>query len=527
MEKSPVTQLKINDHIVGNGRRVLAIFLAVTVTLLLVPIEHAQAQAAPDLLTAASSAISPLKALDVVVTAGIGEAISKLDDSLRARLEQLHAIIQEALATIDQILKTRIDQLDQVTRNRLDQALRGATQLASKFSADYQQGIHVADEALRQRIEQFQNQVGNVVGALPINFDPLLNVDTTKGLTTVRQRGDYTSIMVSGVALFKDNTKPEAFLLLKPEPTNIEWGEYHLGVSQNAIRPVQVASYSMGLIELRIKNSDIPQGVPPPPLTLLLRVRRGSRDLGLVKDYSEPTFPLRVCDALPHYKANVSVMATGEKWERREIPVPGAQPTKGHQNGFYIECCGSNDCNSHLPICAVPSEGFEVDNDPLPGYEGGLRWGPHDGDHYHDFNAGVPHSGCVQIYCDGRNGSSNSWVAEVYERQRRKVNAEPCTEHGAMASLDLAYNAWRQIEVNLKDAIGPCGEAGLSKSPVLTYRLKVEDDAHSVVWMKDLIPDATAQSENGDFQASISSSGLLNTTAKAQCNWSYDVAVKR
>jgi hypothetical protein len=93
--------------------------------------------------------------------------------------------------------------------------------------------------------------------------------------------------------------------------------------------------------------------------------------------------------------------------------------------------------------------------------------------------------------------------------------------------MDLVYGSPRQTEINLKDAIGPCGEAGLSKSPVVTYRLKILDDSNAVFWIKDLTPDATFQNDNGELRASISSSGLLDAVAFAQCNWTYDVAVKR
>ena len=500
--------------------------ICLVICLLIQLVVPANAQSTSDLVSLATSVINPLKAMDSLVLGGIGEAISKGNDDLRDRLEQLHGIIQEALATADQILKSRIDQLDNAAKNRIAQSLRGTMELANKFSADYQQGIRQADAALEQRILQFQQQVGNIVAALPINFDPIINVDPAKGLTTVRGRGDYTTLFLSGVGLFKDGTKPQAFLLLKPNPSTPEWLEYRTGIAQDAIRTVDVSANSMGLIVLRIKNSDIPYGNPPVPLTLEVHLRRGGT---LIADIVKPTFPLRVCDPLPHYRAILNVKATGERWDRREVPVPGATTVGGHfPNGFYIESCGRNDCNAHLDICAVPSEGFEVDDDPVAGYQGGLRWGPDKGgDRYRAITDGVPHAGCVRIYADGREGPSNVWIAEVSERQRRKLDASPCTEHGASSSLDLIYGEWRQQEFNLKDAVVPCGDSGLSKTPELTYRLRVEDDSRSPVWITDLTPSAPARSEDGRFEAKVSSSGLLTATAMPSCRWNFDGALAK
>src|SRR5262249_4121236 len=121
-----------------------------------------------------------------------------------------------------------------------------------------------------------------------------------------------------------------------------------------------------------------------------------------------------------------SLAAQGYAWETRTVPHPRSQNSDKSAHSFYLECCGSNDCNNRAVVCPEGSEGFEVDDSPIPGFSGGMS----DVDHVRKGSSGygvvLQQGACLQLYCDGRSGPSNVWIGEVYVRQHRRRQVPEC-----------------------------------------------------------------------------------------------------
>jgi hypothetical protein len=503
-------------------RSILSLLLVLTI--LINPIE-ARASVLSDAAAQAQNLIGELNPINLALGPLINDAIARGDDALRQRLEQLHAIIQEALFTLNQIAQQRIEQVNQDVIARLQQLQQITNQSIEQLNALAQGRITQIDSSLQARITQMGDATANVIASLPIPIEPLLNVGPT-GITTVRQSGMYTTLLLTGSGLFKNNTKPEAYL--------IDSEKAHAGIdildvlaslvpvgcaSASAGKGLDVPSASMGLIEIKIPNSYLPSNRNATEFTLKLQLRRGN-SFFVFPSYSTPTFPLHVCGSLPPYSIEVTQSASGEAWEKRTIPYPGSGPTKGHPYGFYID---DNGGNNHLDICAIASEGYQVDDAPFPGFSAGLSVGSEGGDHYHNISS--PKPGCVHLYADNRNGGANEWIADVYVRQRKLTPVQQCNPP-VTTSLQLKYGVPNQIILASANAIGPCGEAGVNVTPTVTTRVFVKDSTGTVVETLDLTPNVPQTALDGAIHMTLGATGLLNLTLDSVCRWKFDELVQ-
>lgn len=372
-----------------------------------------QADVGTDIKTQATSLYNTLNPINIALGPLIDRAAQDGDAVLQQRLEQLHGILQEALSTLDEIAKKRIEQLNQDVKNRLDQLQAATGQAIDQLNALAEGRISQIDDALEARIDQLGSAAGNVVASLPIPIEPIMNVGT-RGITIYKNTGDFTTVFITGSGLRKNDTTPDVWLETNPGAES-SWFSFN----RPGETKVTVASASMSLLQIRIPNSLIPTSSKALDYALRFRLRRGNSYL-VLPSYTEPSIPLHICGGLPTYEVEITQTASGQYWDRRTIPVPGSGPTKGYNYGFYVDSGSKN-----LDVCAVASEGYEVDTDPYPGYNGGITLGKEGGDHYHNIKA---RPGCFHLYADDRDGGANEWIAEVFERQRKLAPTVQCAD---------------------------------------------------------------------------------------------------
>jgi hypothetical protein len=498
------------------GRCTKTLVSCVLVAALLAPPSAtlAWAQSGADVTKEASNLYNTLNPINIALGPLIDRAASDADSVLQARLEQLHGIIQEALYTLDQIAKTRIEQINQDTKDRLNQLQAATSQAIQQLNDLAADRITQIDDSMQARIDQLGNAAGNLVASLPIPIEPILNVGT-QGITTYKNVGDYTTVFVAGSGLRKDGYQPLAWVE-KPGAKSTSW--WSVG---NADPNVVVASASMGLVQLRIPNSLLPDSSSALDYVIRMKLLRGY-SFGVFRSYTEESFPLHICTSVKHYSVEVKQTASGQYWDRRTVPVPGAVFTKGLPDGFYID---DNGGNNHRDVCALDFDGYAVDTDPAPGFQSGLTVGAEGGDHYHNVTWAIPHPGCIHLYCDNRDGGSNEWIAKVYERQKRVLPTDQCAEP-VLVKKDLKYSTSNQIQLDPQKAIGRCGEAGLSASPNLTTHLDIRDSQGNIVDSLTVNSNSSQHALNGAVSVNMDSTGLMKITIKPACRWTYDAVVK-
>ncbi len=491
-------------------RRIIAAFavpLHIIVSLIaLAPEAHAQADI--DLRQVLQGSLGQLNPISAAIGPLIDRAIASGDSALQRRLEQLNGIVQSAIFNIDQVLKSNIERLDNAAKQRIAQAVQGATVLIMQAEGALQQGLAQLDAYLAANIDRLQMAAANAVATLPIRTDPLLSVGPT-GIATVKHQGNYTEVMISGSSLHKRGVDPRAVLV----------------DANNAVHPVEVASASMGLIQLRVPNRLLSDQVSPTSYIVRLQVLRGRTIFGR-NDWATPSFPLRICGALRAYTASVNSVATGDVWSRRVICHPQSHGrVKNHDCGFYIENNERNR-NKAIDVCPYGTDGYEVDTDPAPNTVNGLTVSAEGGDNDHSLTRHP--NGCVKMYAGWNNDrGSHEWIGGVYIRQKRRLSAQPCGAPQELSS-PLSYAVPTTFQINRSALLAACLEPGLSATPVVastvTFRTVDGSRPPEIVSLTDNV-QKTALS--GLASAISDSNGLISISLKSECRFHYDFRVQQ
>jgi hypothetical protein len=445
----------------------------------------------------AQNLVNQLNPLNLLLGPAIDHAAAKGDEVAQRALEKLRAVVQEALFTLNTIIDRGISKLDDVAKNRIAQLKTLVDSSLAQFNYIATSLTMTINQDVSDRIDQFASRTGNLLAALPIPYEPFVNLKET-GIVTYKQKGPVTEVLLTGVGLFKQNTKPQAYLLNGTKQTM-----------------VSVGAASMGLISVLIPNELI--GPKGQTFTLKLRILRGGL---LLKSWSEPTFPLEIC-VLPSYSVKVTVTASGSHWVKRRAPAPNSIPVKGYQNGFYADQNGSR-----FSFCAQGDNEWVVD--PSQG-DHGLYVGQAGGDHYHavfynnyyNGEALIQRYGCVAMYCDHRDGNANVWIAEVFSGQKKSEHVNQCTTPQVATKL-LVYGL-TQVPLPADAAIAGCGEAGISETPSVNYRVEVLDDNSALIETRNLTIGVSQFALNNRLSMKVDQNGLMDFNLATQCARKSDV----
>lgn len=211
------------------------------------------------------------------------------------------------------------------------------------------------------------------------------------------------------------------------------------------------------------------------------------------------------CPKGPKVSVEIVQSASGMKWSRRTVPYPGSTNVKGHNYGFYID----NSLKKY-DLCAIGSEGYVVDTDPAPGFSSGLKVGLQGSDRYGRVYLDQPAPGCVHLYADDREGPSHVWIAGVYVRQKKLVDAPVCADAVKVArDLTCGFN---QIQLESSRAIGPCGEEGVSQPPTVRTLAHLTREPGGSAELVELSPAEPSSALDGRVRFALGKTGLLNVS---------------
>lgn len=474
------------------------------VTLLLIAAPPVQAQIDIDLRQVITTTVGQLNPVSAALGPLIDRAIASGETAVQRRLEQLNSIIQATIFNLDQMLKTNIERLDAAAKQRIAQAVQGASVLIMQAQATLNEGLGQLDAYLAANIDRLQMAAANAIATLPISTDPLLSVGPN-GIATVKQTGTHTEVMVSGSSLFKKGEKPKAFLVDPSGATNA----------------IDVASASMGLLQLRIPNRLLADTVAATSYVVRLELLRGGKFLGVGKSYTKPSFPLRVCGALRAYEASVKASATGEVWLRRVICHPESQGVvKGNDCGFYLQNDRRNG-NTSRDVCPYGTDGYEVDTDPAPNTVNGLTVLAEGGDNDHSANR--MGNGCIHMYAGWNNDrGSHEWIGGVYIRQKKRVAGQACGPEQA-STVRLSYVAPSTVQINRTALSAACVEPGLSASPAITTTVQVRAlDNSRPPEIVNLVENVSKPMLGNLASAVVDNAGLVTLILKPECRFQYD-----
>jgi len=218
---------------------------------------------------------------------------------------------------------------------------------------------------------------------------------------------------------------------------------------------------------------------------------------------------LRVPSFGKPYHVVATLTAKGTNIDRQTVPHPLSRDTDKGPHSFYTES-NSGPVNSHVDVCPVAESGWEIDPDPYPGFSNGMTDREHvtaNGSNYWDV-AKLP-GGCLRLYCDGRNGSSNVYIANVFVREKRSVPTDSC--HAPVTGeIVVGPGDEKQISLDASAATGSCVNASL-----LT-RVEFKDEKGALVATKDVTPEKPETLFDGGLVLQLNSSGLLDIEYKSQ-----------
>jgi hypothetical protein len=455
------------------------------------PIADAKALAAQ--LNPISIALGPL----------IDQAAGDVNGVLEQRLIQLNGIIQLALNTLNQIAQQRIQDIDEKTRQQITEINRLVSQNLLQFNYIIGKNLNDVNTYLGNNIDKFNFGVANNIASIKLlNTVPLINVGPT-GLTTFKQLGPYTEILLVGSGLKKFPEVPEVYL------TGASLGNQRV--------KVEVPASSMGLIQLRVPNQVIPNTTSPTSFTLDLQIRDGSRLF--VPTYSKQSVPLRICGALPKYAVRISFTASGKIWEYTKIQ----HPLSDGNDWIKVNISGGNG-NSSLDVCpGLPPDGWTIDNS-APEY--GVTYASETGHNYHSISRNA--QGCLHLYADGRNGDAWENIGGTRIKLKRLTSVKRCNAQAISEVVDLKYEQLSQVRVDndIQTAIGDCKAAAADATPVVQVTVDVLDVSRKTVETRDLDTNVPQTALNGALTASMDSHGLIDLKLEPSCRWSYPVAVR-
>lgn len=473
-----------------------AICTLLCVALLLVQMPAARADI--DLSETAKALVGQLNPVNMALGPLVDDAISKGNAALAQRLEQLRAVIQEALFTLDQIATKQVTKMNADTEARIRQLQDDVNQNQLLFQSILNGTISQVDDAAYKRILQAGDTTGNLIQSLPVPANPLPDVPPT-GFAIVKENGTpTTSLFVTGVGLYKGQSKPDAYLVSPGDKDGfLSYGGLKLDVS----------AYSMGLLKIEIPNDQF-SASGPIEKTLHLHLRSNP----LLPFYDDPTFPVFMCASLPQYTIHVTQTASGQSWDRRRVPFPSPI---GRPDGVYIDDNGSS--NSH-DVCATDFGGWQVDPEAA---DNGLEVNPatisHDKDGSNVYKD-TPRPGCYHLYA-GRDssGGGNAQIGGVFVHQRRLKDGQ-CGDSMSYPTSLLKYGI-AEVPTTPQKVLLQCVSTtdGASATTVLQTNVIVSDISGKEVAQANLLPNVSAVQLNGDLTLTIDSFGLIQATLNSKC----------
>jgi hypothetical protein len=160
--------------------------------------------------------------------------------------------------------------------------------------------------------------------------------------------------------------------------------------------------------------------------------------------------------------------------------------------------------NSHSDVCPVAEGGWGVDTDPSDGFASGMTDRAHvtaNGSNYWEVSP-LP-GGCLRLYCDGRNGSSNVYIANVFVREKRNLSVESCHAPVQVTKI-INPGDEAQLKLNLTVATGTCINS------TSHTRVEVKDTKGAIVLTRDLEPNHQEVAFDGALLFTVSAAGLLD-----------------
>ena len=319
----------------------------------------------------------------------INDAISQADKAAEARLRQLEMIVNSALFSLTTAINYGIDKMDATMQSNLRVLNAGAQDLISKYGALTQATLAQAQGYLTDDIDQIGTRWGNVVAQVEfLNTTPVLNVPKN-GIAVFRGHGDWTNVYLTGVGLTKLSTVPEVKLL----------------VPDGSATPVNVESYSMGYLKLKI------------PTYLLSRY--GDYNLSFkfctgrswgTRDYGEQRVSVLAC-SIPRITIASKVWVEGDAWITKISQVNQGNLANGTIYGVQV---GGGNSNQLRDITVQADPGWELYD---PGWGRLINCVRNAQNGYTDL-AYLSPTVC-RIYVDGRSGDAHlNVVVQIAERQR-------------------------------------------------------------------------------------------------------------
>lgn len=209
------------------------------------------------------------------------------------------------------------------------------------------------------------------------------------------------------------------------------------------------------------------------------------------------------------YQVSALLTASGTQIEKQTVPHPLSRDTDKGPHSFYTESDGGP-VNSHLDVCPAAESGWEIDADPLAGFSYGMTDREHvtaNGSHYWD--VGKLPGGCLRLYCDGRNGSSNVYIANVFVREKRAVAVDSC--HAPVeGKIQVNPGEEKQLSLDGSVARGTC--------TAVSFQAQVEfrDEKGTLVLSKSLSPGKSEAVFDGRVILQLDTSGLLDVQYRAR-----------
>jgi hypothetical protein len=209
------------------------------------------------------------------------------------------------------------------------------------------------------------------------------------------------------------------------------------------------------------------------------------------------------------FDIQASMVVSGNQIEPKTIPHPLSKDTDKGAHSFYTESNGGP-VNSHLDVCPMAETGWVVDTDAYEGFDSGMTDRAHvtaNGSNY--WEVSKVGGGCLRLYCDGRNGSSNVYIANVFVREKRSVQVNSC--HAPVQdSKRIMPGEEKQISLDVGVATGTCLD------PKLKTRIDIKDTAGSLLLTKYLEPNGKEEVFDGALVLQLSPSGLVDVQYRIQ-----------
>jgi len=459
----------------------------------------------------AKNLIGLLNPLSLALGPLIDKAAAAGDSVLQQRLEQLNGIIQLSLFTLNQIVQQRVEDIDQKTRQQIIDLNTYVSRDLLQFNSIIDKNLQQVDKILSGNLDKFNFGIANNIASIKfLNTVPLINIGKV-GITTFKQKGQYTELYLQGSGLMKFGSKPDAYLAGASLKTS--WYSSSL--------TLDVPAASMGLLQIRIPNEAIPDDIKPSSFTLSLKIRDGTRFF--LPTYSQQSIPLKICGALPRYKARITISVSGKQWEYSKIRHPEALPIAGGDDYIGVSCKSGNN-NSKRDVCpTIPPAGFQID-DSAPDF--GVTFGSETGHNYHNYSRAANH--CIHLYCEGGDGDAWENIQSVRVKLKRLIDVPLCSPQPVVRTIDLQYGELAQLrlEDSVASAIGVCKDASASATPKIHIVADILDSSNKLAETRDLLPNIPVTALGGAATFKLSDQWLLDMQVDPSCRWNYQAAVK-